>query len=288
MLIADFLLVIITIVWLIAASVQDIRKREVANWLCFSLLSIALAVRAIAAIIFSSPFYFLYGLAGFAAFFCLANLLYYGRLFAGGDAKLFMALGAALATYPVFAKTGGIIITPFLLIFLVNSLFIGSVYGIFFSIFLATKNRKKFAKEIKGKWKIGYSWFFVLFVLLVFFAFTSKIFFLNFLAFLFLVPYLFLFVKAVENSCMVRMLRPEQITEGDWLVNTLRIRTKKKIITIKPTWEGLSKKEIALIKKVKIKKIKIKYGVPFVPVFLLALIASLFGNMLFWLVSLIA
>jgi len=40
--------------------------------------------------------FFYQGLIGLGIFFVLGNALYYGRMFAGGDAKLMIALGAVL------------------------------------------------------------------------------------------------------------------------------------------------------------------------------------------------
>ena len=40
-------------------TIQDIRKREVANWLCFSLIAVVLAIRAVHSIVYQDLFYFL-------------------------------------------------------------------------------------------------------------------------------------------------------------------------------------------------------------------------------------
>jgi len=89
-------------------------------------------------------------------------------------------------------------------------------------------------------------------------------------------PYLYIFVKAVENSCMIKLLAPKQLTEGDWLVKPVKIGKK----IIKPKTEGLTVQDIAIIKKAK-KKVLVKEGMPFVPVFLIAVLASLFFGDIF-------
>ena len=47
--------------------------------------------------VFTDSFNFFYqGLIGLGIFFVLGNAFYYGRFFAGGDAKLMISLGAIL------------------------------------------------------------------------------------------------------------------------------------------------------------------------------------------------
>lgn len=277
--IADYILVFIALIWIVAACLTDIKKREVANWLSFSLMAIALATRALAAVLAPQPSYFLYGLAGLAAFLILGNILYYTRIFAGGDAKLLIALGAVFATTPSFIHFANTHI-PFLLVFFLNILLFGSAYGIFYSAALAVKNKKAFVAEYKKlnketrKLRVLFLVFVsLLFVVLLLAKLHSTLF---LLVIILIFPYLYTFVKAVENSCMIKLLSPEQLTEGDWLAEPVRIRKT----VIKPKTEGLSIQDIMLIKKAK-KKVLVKQGMPFIPVFLIAAIASLlFGNIL--------
>lgn len=276
---ADYILVFIALIWIAAACVTDVKKREVANWLSFSLIAVALAIRALAAILAQKPSYFLYGLAGLAAFLVLGNVLYYTRIFAGGDAKLLIALGVVFATTPSFAYSASIPIhIPFLLLFFLNILLLGSAYGIFYSITLAIKNKKAFTAEFKKlnteTRKLRVLFLVLVSLLLVLLLLAKLHSMLLLVAFVLIFPYLYIFVKAVENSCMVKLIPPEKLTEGDWLAEPVKIG--KEIIRLKT--EGLSIQDIEAIKKAK-KKVLIKQGMPFVPVFLLAAIASLlFGN----------
>jgi ABC-type glycerol-3-phosphate transport system permease component len=94
--------------------------------------------------------------------------------------------------------------------------------------------------------------------------------------FILVFPYLYIFVKSVENSCLTKMKSWKELSEGDWLVQSIKINKKM----IKPSADGLSKEDINLIKKSG-KKVLIKDGLPFVPVFLISLIVSLIvGNLL--------
>ncbi|MCX8194428.1 MAG: A24 family peptidase, partial [Candidatus Pacearchaeota archaeon] len=162
--ISDIFLAILAALLLVVASVTDLKRREVPNWLSFSFIGMAAAIRAIAAVISGQSLYFLHTLFSFFIFFVLANLFYYTRIFGGGDAKLLMSLSVILATDPVFLSAiqghlikqnpqtpfSQIITTePLLLTLLVNIFVLGSLYGLGFSIFSVVKNRKKFWREFK-------------------------------------------------------------------------------------------------------------------------------------------
>jgi prepilin signal peptidase PulO-like enzyme (type II secretory pathway) len=70
---------------------------------------------------------------------------------------------------------------------------------------------------------------------------------------------------------MVRTVPVSKLTEGDWLYKNIRVKGK----LIRSSWEGLSKKEINFIKKNR-KKVRVKYGIAFVPVFFIAFIVFLY------------
>ena len=82
------ILIILALIWIVFAVVQDFKYREIANWLSFSLIIFALAIRLFYSIFSNNYNYVLFGLAGLGVFFILAYGFYYMRLFAGGDAKL--------------------------------------------------------------------------------------------------------------------------------------------------------------------------------------------------------
>ena len=95
---------VFALIWLIFASIQDLRTRMVSNWISFSLIIFVLGFRFFYSL-FNENFAFFYqGLIGLGIFFVLGNLLYYGKMFAGGDAKLMIALGAVLPFSENFFK----------------------------------------------------------------------------------------------------------------------------------------------------------------------------------------
>ncbi|UCD21108.1 MAG: prepilin peptidase [archaeon] len=282
---ADIILTVIAIVWLIAASVTDIKKREVADWISYSLIAIALATKIMVSVLSSDFSYLYYSLIGLGIFFGLAMALYYSRIFGGGDAKLLMALGACFAVKPVFAKVmsfGFIYNEPFLLTLIINMLFIGAIYGIVFSIINGLRNKKGFSRTYKENSKKNYKiFYFALAIILFVFALITKTYNLIILAVIFAVlPYIFTAVKSSEQL-MIKLKSGKDLSEGDWLAKPIKIKNKN----LKITADGLSKEDIKLITKSK-KKVYIKDGIPFVPAILVALIISLFvGNILLLLIA---
>ena len=98
--------------------------------------------------------------------------------------------------------------------------------------------------------------------------------------------YLWIAVKAVESSCMLKYVKPQQLTEGDWIAKDVKVSGK--YIT-GPKDLGIEKKKIRklieLYKKGKVKKILIKEGIPFVPSFFIAYVITLaYGNLVFFVI----
>lgn len=257
-------LIILALVWMTFAVIQDLRTREVSNWLNFSLIVFAIGFRFFYSL-FSSPldFSFFYsGLIGLGIFFVLGNLFYYSRVFGGGDAKLLISLGAILPLNLSFQENIWTF-TEFLLIFL----FVGSVYGLCWSVYLAVKNSKKFKKEFLILIKenklivIGSS---LVGLLICFFGFLDIIFMLLGI-FIIFISYLYFFAKSIDSCCMTIEVSSKKLREGDLLFKDLKFGKK----IIKADWEGVSLKDIKFISK-HFKNVKIKQGIPFVPVFFIS------------------
>ncbi len=263
-------LIVLALVWIAFATFQDIRTREIANWLNFSLIIFALGFRFFYSL-FSESFGFFYqGLIGLGIFFILGNLLYYGKFFAGGDAKLMIALGVILP----FSESFSVNLKIFVCFFLIF-LFVGAIYGIITSIYFSLRNFKKFRKEFSVQFRKNKKLvYFVLFLglVLMIFGFLENMFFVLGIL-IFILPYFYIYAKAVDESCMVRKVKTSQLTEGDWLYKNIKVGKK----TIKATWEGLKKGEIKQLRK-KYKMILIRYGIPFSSVFLISFLILIY----FW------
>jgi len=262
-------LIILGGIWLLAASLQDIKTREIPNWLSLSLIFFALGGRFFYVLFnetsgfFESAGFFYQGLMGFGIFVVLGYAFYYGRIFAGGDAKLFIALGAVLGFSGVFydnIKIYGL--------FVFGVFLIGAVYGFAWSGYVCCKNfkdfKKRFKQQLKGK-KTFIRIFVFLGIILIFLGFYREMFFV-FGFFFVSFPLIYFYAKSVDDACMIKEVSVDRLTEGDWLFNEIKIGNNK---TLKPNWEGLSSDEIKEIQK-NHKRIKIREGVPFVPVFLMS------------------
>ncbi|MFA4953178.1 MAG: prepilin peptidase [Candidatus Pacearchaeota archaeon] len=263
-------LIVLALIWIVFASVQDLKHREVANWLSFSLIVFAVGFRFFWSLFSpNSNFMFFYqGLIGLGIFFVIGNLFYYSRLFAGGDAKLMIALGPVLGFSSNFLTN-----LKIYFIFLIVYLFAGMFYGIFWSLSLMLRNFKSFKKEFtKLFYKNSRLVLLVSFIgmVLVFFGFIDLIF--SYFGFLILIiPYVYLFAKAIDEACMIKNVKVSELVEGDWLYKDVKIGRK----LIKANWDGLSKEDIKLLRKKK-KSVLIRQGIPFVPVFLIAFLILIY------------
>lgn len=244
------------------ATIQDLKKREVANWLNFALLTTGISYRLFYSIINNNYQFLLLGILGTAVMIASAYALYYGKAFAGGDAKLLMAYGPILP----YASLQSAIYTP--LIFLFALFLVGAIYSLLYSIFIAKNNKDEFKKEFSKniiKYKtLGY-FTAALIILGIFLVIITPIFILP-LILIIISPPLFIYLKSIDK-CMIKLVSPEKLTEGDWLEEEIKIGKQK----IKKSVHGLSLKDIQLLRRHH-KKALIKEGIPFVPAFLISLI----------------
>jgi len=254
---------------IIVATMQDLKRREVDDWLNLFLFVSGLTYVFYGGILSGDlNVIFLIG-SLVVVMFGVMNLFYYGRVFAGGDAKLLFAMSAFFlgVSFVESMKNVGI----FLLFLMVS----GSIYGLFYSGVLWFNNRKKVNNEIgklvkKNKlfWFVG----FVGFVLMVLGVLHFFFFLVGVLIFIF--PFLYVFTKGLENVSMIREVSGVDLREGDWLAEDVVVGSGGKQKTIKADWDGLSLENIELLRKRK--KVLIKDGLPFVPAFLIAFVSYVF------------
>lgn len=280
----------ITLIGLAIATITDLRTREVPDWASYGLIYVGLGLNLLFSFIYWDYWFFVNSLAGFALFLIVALIMFYAGQWGGGDSKVLMGLGALIGLDVRF--TG----FPFLISFFINILLIGAIYGLIWSFSLAFRNFRKFSKEfMKELHNVNivklrkYVFVFDFLMLILFFFFMKTILGYLFLALILMVVltfYLWVFVKAIEKTCMIKEVRPDKLTEGDWIVREVKYRGR---YICGPKDLGIEKKQIRelirLYKHGKVKKVLIKEGIPFVPSFFVAYIISLiWGNLLFLLV----
>jgi len=277
----DLILFSIAFIALAVGAITDIKTREVPDWVNFGLISAGLGIRALYSITTFDWTFIINGVIGLIVFVILAYIMFYTGQWGGGDSKMIMGLGAVLGLPLTLSPL------PFILVFMINVIIVGAVYGTFYSIILAVKHRKKFVKEflkiIHDKKIMKYRKI-ILLILVAFLILTLfvvkdlviKWILLIFLFMIYLSINVIFFIKAVELSSMFKFVEPGKLTEGDWIAKDYKIDGKK---ICGPKDLGISRKQIkkliALKRKGKIKKIKIKEGIPFVPSFLIAFIITL-------------
>lgn len=288
----DVIILSICLAALIIGTITDIKTREVPDWLNYGLIFTGFGIRLIYSAAASDWWFILYGLAGFGAFFLVSLAMFYAGQWGGGDAKMFMGLGAMLG----LNFNENLFLDSFLVGFFINLLFVGALYGLLWSSVLAVAKRKFFIKEFRHMLQARK---FILLrrgVLLVILLILVSMFIIDdlflrisllSLSFLMLIGlYLWPFVKSVENACMYKRVFPKQLTEGDWIADDVKIDGK---LIAGPKDLGIEKKQIkkllAFYEQGKVNKIKIKEGIPFVPSFLIGFILALaFGNLALFLI----
>src|SRR3989344_455919 len=220
----------ITLIFLIFASISDLKTREVPDWLNYSLIAIGLGGRGIYSIIEKDYKILLYGIIGFGIFFIISNIMYFTKQWGGGDAKLLMGLGAMFGSYEGINILRPNLDIPFLAILLINILLAGTIYGILYSIFLAIKKRKEFAREFKKESQKELIIGAVLGLLLI----AAGIFFNSILGYMIIIfgiiiavfTLLYIFLKVIEKTCMIKYIDVNKLTEGDWIAENVKYKNK--------------------------------------------------------------
>lgn len=257
-------------VWIAFAVVQDLRTREISNWLNFSLLGVGMLYRAGYALSSGNDNFFWFGLFGVVFFTAIAYLCYYSRVFAGGDAKLLIGLGAVLpfSSFESYLFLG----IGFVVLLFVS----GSIWGMAWTFVEAYRQKKNFIKVFRNK-TLDNRKILMASACLGILGFVAMIFYNLLFALLFLLvfvlaPLLIIYIRAVESACFVQLISPGALMEGDWLLRDVVLRGK----VIKKSVHGLSQKEIAILRRAG-KKVWVKSGIPFAPAFLIAFAIMVFA-----------
>lgn len=280
----------ITFIYLLIASISDLKTREVADWLNYGAAASGIAVNLLFSAIIFDISYAVKSLIGFGILFVAAYILFYTGQWGGGDSKSIIALGALLG--PVAINK-----SPLLFYFFINLLIVGALYALIWSISLAVINRKRVYSEFKKNFsnkKIFYFKIIIIILILIsigiqllnannLFKIISLFISLSAASFI----YVWAFAVAVEKACLHKSVEPDVLTEGDWITKEIYVDGK---YICGPKDLGISKNQIIILKKIysegKIKNVAMKIGIPFIPSFFIAFLATIiFGNFLAGLVG---
>lgn len=270
----------VALIGIAISSWNDIRIREVPDWISYSMMVFGVGFAIILTIIFDDYTYCLSSVVGLGIGIGIGYLMYYTGQWGGGDAKLLMGIGALIGINPLQLSISN---PPFFVDFFLDLLIAGAAYGLLFVIGLGILRRKTFYPAFKAKLPqqriIRYTAMIIgTLGIILFLILPSETKYLAFIfcAALFFLLYIWIIAKVVEETCMTKEVLIEELTEGDWILKDVIVGGKR--IT-GPKDLGISKEQIATLlslkKKKKIAKVWIKVGVPFVPSFLAGfLIAS--------------
>lgn len=281
----DIVLMVFVLLALAVASYTDFERREVPDWLNFSLLLFALIVRFVQATITQDWIIALTSVVGALVGYGIGALMYYTGQWGGGDAKMLMAIGAAFATinpfpfnpelFTQFATSYNFLFFPILFF---NILCIGAVYGLIWTFGLIVLHFQAFWKEFSLLW-ISYKYARILvscgvllcFIVFFFVPHAVQILLFSFCVLAVTTLVLFTVAKACEKACMIKKVSPKTITPGEWIVHDVFHQGKK---ICGPSKTGISPEEIELLKKYKVETITIKVGMPFIPAFFLSFLVT--------------
>lgn len=289
----ELLIIALVLIYLIVATISDIKTQEIPDSLNYSFIAIGLFIYLIKTITTGDSAYILASGLTLIAFLIIGNLMYYTKQWGGGDLKLLMGLGALLPLYPsIILENFPIRGTSYLgLDLFLNILLVGSAYALLFAIYLGIKNRKQFSKTFKEEYnkkkvKVREKIFWTLIILvnlLSFFFFSTnilKLFVLSMSILFLLLNYLLIAVKSIEDISMYLTISTKKLREGDAITKELKSHDK---ILYQPSIHGVTKKQILEIQK-HFDKVEIKNGIAFAPSFLIGTIITLLvGNIFLYL-----
>ncbi len=290
----------ISAVVLFIASITDLNRREVPDTISYGFIILMSLITAYLFFTIKDVNYMLNVFSSFIMFLIIALLLFYSNLFGGGDAKLLLGLSFSLPLliFPLnkYYLIGNLIRSPGVS-FLINSLFVGGIYGLGYAFYLAVRHWRKFKKKFDKLLKkyililraLVLSFVFLLIVtlmisrvgrtqvtlMLLFILLT-----LTLLLAVIILP-LYIFMKAVDEVVLTRRIAPKKLVEGDWVIEQVKDENGKIIVSQKDN--GVSNEQIKKLEELYsegiIKSVKVKDGIPFVPsIFLTYLLVITLNN----------
>ncbi len=280
--IENWIFISVAIFGVFAGTFTDLKARWSPDWVSYLMIAFGLGGHAIISVFQNNFWPVLYSITAFAIMFCIAAAMFYTGIFAGGDAKMLMGLGALLPIAPEFVKSAS---WPFFITILLNILIIATIIGILTAFYLAIKHYKKFREEFKheiskNKLVIYSASIAMLFIpIIARYANYNLILFTGILAYVFLI--LVFVLKATEKTCMFKYISPSKLVEGDWIAEPVNVGE----YSFKPKRTGIEKRDIEKLKEFenlgKLKEVKVKEGLPMIPSFLIALIISIvYGDLI--------
>lgn len=275
----------ISVIYLLLASIEDFRVREVPDIFSYSLIVSGVGISIIFSLIEKTWANIIGSILGLIVAIIIGSALYFTGQWGGGDFKVLMGLGTLLG---VSINSFNLSSQPFLL-FMINLAIASIIFGIIYMIYLIIRDWNNFLKEFNAprrttKAKLLRGIIILMFLLLVAFFFMVdmllelKFFVLFILSSAYIIYYLISVSKALEKSSMRKEIPVSKLTEGDWITHNIIIKGKK---IYEPSKTGITIEDIEKLKKSGVKTVIVKEGMPLIPAFFIAILMNiLIGNWL--------
>ncbi len=258
------------------ASLEDLRTREVPNWLSYATAIVALFIGIVYSLTSMSFTPVLQVVAGLVAGDILGRVLYYTGQWGGGDAKLLRAMGGLFGLQ--------LQLVPLFLVFVLNLFLAGAVFGVVWSVVLAVRHWERFSESFvetvqtepfRTLRRVVIAVSFVLLVGIYFAERPFRLFMGLMVLIWFAMLYLWAFVKSVEASSMFDQVPVKELVPGDWVAEDVEADGE---VIYEEGDLGVSPEKIEEIAAVR-DAVRVKRGVPFVPSFFIAFVATVaWGN----------
>ncbi len=146
----EILKVLVTLLILLKASVEDLKTRMIDDRLWIAMLLVAIPLDVLE--YFVKPFNLIFALIQFSIIFAFANVMYYLLRFGGADCKAIICLSVMFPTYPVLFPwvVKGVIFT---LSVLINSVIFAPLIALYF--FLRNAVKGNFSKLMFVGYKVS-------------------------------------------------------------------------------------------------------------------------------------
>jgi Flp pilus assembly protein protease CpaA len=264
-------LLMLGLIFLVLASLHDLKTREVPDYLSYAFICIAIIVQLYYTLITRNYQHGMLVLLSCVAATIFSVLMYKARQWGGADAKLTIALSLCL-TNPdnpwLFAQ------------YFIHFLVVGALYGTLGSLILILKERKKFGGIVKEELERTKAYYATAAIILA--AGGVLVLFNNLLGGIMMVTgglALFSLVLNNANKLMIKTIPLSKLTEGDWIVE--KVIAGRKVLFNPEKEIDVKQEQITQMKKARVKKVKIIEGIPFIPSFLIAYVITMVNPELF-------
>jgi len=274
----------VSVLFLLVASYFDLRTGEIPDKVSFSLIGISLLMAGVDSVISSDFNLILNTLIIGTAYFAFGYLSFWLGQWGGGDVKILAGIGCSvgyLGAVGVF--NDGLV--PYFITYFVNLGLVGWPYVVLYSLILGVMRPESFTRFLSLLRRKSS----IVLVAVSFLPPIAALFMdIGILGIVYLALPVFVvlsvYLKAVEKVALQKTVRVSELKEYDALAEDITVGGK--LIAGKRSIEGITKEQLGEIKKLaeggKIPdKIRIRWGIKFVPILFLAFVSLLlWGDML--------